>query len=51
MKGGYQHYAKCHIYRYAAEFEFRYYNRVANGPDDKVRADIALLSVCGKRLL
>ncbi len=51
MKGVYQHCAKRHLYRFAAEFEFRYDNQVANGPDDTVRADIALMSVRGKRLL
>ena len=51
MKGVYQHCAKRHLYRYAAEFEFRHNNRVANGPDDKARADIASMSVRGKRLL
>ena len=51
MKGFYQHCAKRHLYRYVAEFEFRYNNRVANGPNDKVRADIASISVRGKRLL
>ena len=36
--------------RVAAEFAFRYSNRVANGPDDRVRADIALKGFAGKRL-
>ena len=51
MKGVYQHCAKKHLHRYAAEFEFRYNNRVANGPDDLTRAAIALRGVRGKRLL
>ncbi len=51
MKGVYQHCSKRHLHRYAAEFEFRYNNRVANGPDDATRAAIALQGVQGKRLL
>ncbi|MFD3191291.1 IS1595 family transposase [Sedimentitalea sp. HM32M-2] len=50
MKGVYQHCDKKHLHRYAAEFEFRYNNRIANGPDDRVRADTALVGVIGKRL-
>ena len=50
MKGIYQHCDKKHLHRYAAEFEFRYNNRVANGVDDSQRADIALQSIAGKRL-
>jgi transposase-like protein len=50
MKGVYQHCGKKHLHRYAAEFAFRYSNRVANGVDDRVRADIALIGVKGKRL-
>ena len=51
MKGVYQHRSKRHLHRYAAEFEFRYNNRVANGPDDATRAAIALQGVQGKRLM
>ncbi len=51
MKGVYQHCAKRHLHRYAAEFEFRYNHRVANGPDDATRAAIALQGAQGKRLL
>jgi len=50
MKGVYQHCGKKHLHRYAAEFAFRYSNRVALGPDDKVRSDLALVGVAGKRL-
>ncbi len=50
MKGVYQHCAKKHLHRYAAEFEFRYNNRKANGIDDSQRAEIMLSSVIGKRL-
>lgn len=50
MKGVYQHCGKKHLHRYAAEFSFRYSNRIALGADDMVRTDIALLGVVGKRL-
>ena len=50
MRGVYQHCSKQHLHRYAAEFEFRYNNRTANGVDDKERGDIALRGVAGKRL-
>jgi transposase-like protein len=50
MRGVYQHCAKKHLHRYAAEFDFRYSNRVALGVDDKERAERALLGVVGKRL-
>ena len=50
MKGVYQHCGKQHLHRYAAEFDFRYNNRVANGVDDAERAQIALKAVLGKRL-
>jgi transposase-like protein len=50
MKGVYQHCAKKHLHRYAAEFEFRYNNRKANGVDDAERGEMALRSVVGKRL-
>jgi transposase-like protein len=50
MKGVYQHCGKQHLHRYAAEFDFRYNNRSANGVDDADRARIALQSIVGKRL-
>jgi len=50
MKGVYQHCGKQHLHRYAAEFDFRYNTRVANGVDDKSRALIALSGAAGKRL-
>ena len=50
MKGVYQHCGKQHLHRYAAEFDFRYNNRIANGVDDAERGQIALKSVAGKRL-
>tara|TARA_R110002110_G_scaffold385587_1_gene597218 strand:+ start:138 stop:1067 length:930 start_codon:yes stop_codon:yes gene_type:complete len=50
MKGVYQHCGKQHLHRYAAEFDFRYNNRVANGVDDVERGQIALRGATGKRL-
>ena len=50
MKGVYQHCAKKHLHRYAAEFEFRYSNRIANGIDDRARAAAVLRGSSGKRL-
>lgn len=50
MKGVYQHCGKQHLHRYAAEFEFRYNNRVANGVEDVDRSEIALRGAAGKRL-
>lgn len=50
MKGVYQHCAKQHLHRYAAEFEFRYNFRVANGFDDCARAIAGLKGISGKRL-
>jgi len=51
MKGVYQHCGKKHLHSYAAEFAFRYSNRVAVGPNDTVRADLALNGIVGKRVL
>ena len=51
MKGVYQHCSKKHLHRYAAEFEFRYSNRIGNGVDDQGRAETALKGARGKRLL
>ena len=39
-----------HLYRYAAEFDFRYNHRAAHGVDDLARADLALRRVIGTRL-
>lgn len=50
MKGVYQYCSERHLHRCAAQFEFRYNNREANGPDDVTRAAIALCGVSGKRL-
>lgn len=50
MKGVYLRCSKKHLHRYAAEFEFRYNNRSANGVDDHGRAVLALRGAAGKRL-
>ena len=50
MKGVYQHCGKQHLHRYLAEYDFRYNNRIANGIDDKSRADNLLCGIVGKRL-
>jgi transposase-like protein len=50
MKGIYQHCGEQHLHRYLAEYEFRYNNRIANGVDDKQRADNALAGIVGKRI-
>jgi len=50
MKGVYQHCGKQHLYRYLAEFEFRYNNRSALGVEDQDRARNALSGAVGKRL-
>ena len=46
-----QHCSKRHLHRYAAEFEFRYNDREANGPNDAARTAIAPPGVRGKRLM
>jgi transposase-like protein len=48
--GCYFHVSETHLHRYAAEFDFRYNNRIALGVDDVTRADRALVSAKGKRL-
>lgn len=50
MRGVYQHCAKKHLHRYAAEFDFRYSYRAKLGVDDTQRAVRALQGVVGKRL-
>ena len=50
MKGVYQHCSKKHLHRYAAEFEFRYNNRAANGIDDAMRSNAIIRGAEGKRL-
>ena len=51
VKGIYQHSGKQYLHRYAAEFEFRYNNRIANDVNDLGRANIALMGIVGKRVL
>jgi hypothetical protein len=48
--GCYFHVSETHLHRYAAEFDFRYNNRIALGTDDLTRADRVLLGAKGKRL-
>jgi transposase-like protein len=48
--GVYHHVSEAHLHRYAAEFDFRYNNRMGLGVDDVTRADRALAGVKGKRL-
>ena len=48
--GCYFHVSAGHLHRYAAEFDFRYNNRIALGIDDLARADRALAGAKGKRL-
>ena len=50
MKGVYQHCGKRHLHHYAAEFDFRYSNRMAQGVGDVARADRVLGGVTSKRL-
>jgi transposase-like protein len=50
MRGVYQHCGEQHLHRYLAEFEFRYNHRIANGCDDRTRANRALGGIVGKRL-
>ncbi len=48
--GCYFHVSETHLHRYAAEFDFRYNNRIALGVDDLTRADRVLIGAKGKRL-
>ena len=50
MKGTYQHCAKKHLHRYAAEFEFRYNHRSKLGVEDHARFLTALDGARGKRV-
>ena len=50
MRGVYQFCNEKHLYRYLAEFDFRYSNRVALGYNDNDRADTLLSGIVGKRL-
>jgi hypothetical protein len=48
--GLYHHVSETHLYRYAAEFDFRYNRRSALGIDDTDRASAAIRGIAGKRL-
>jgi transposase-like protein len=48
--GIYQHCGEQHLHRYLAEYEFGYNNRIANGVDDRQRADQTVMGIVGKRL-
>jgi hypothetical protein len=50
MIGIYQHCNERHLHRYAAEFDFRYNNRIALGCDDELRTERAVRGIVGKRL-
>nr|WP_238484389.1 hypothetical protein [Oricola indica] len=50
MTGVYWHCAEHHLYRYLAEFDFRYSSRIKLGIDDKERAERILLGVKDRRL-
>jgi hypothetical protein len=51
MKGVYQHCQEKRLHRYLAEFDFRYFHRIARGVNDLARTDRALKGAKGKRLL
>jgi transposase-like protein len=50
LRGIYQQVGSQHLHRYAAEFDFRYTNRIACGVDDNARTDKALKGTVGRRL-
>lgn len=50
LRGIYQQVGSQHLHRYAAEFDFRYTNRIAAGVDDNARAEKALKGTVGRRL-
>lgn len=50
MKGVYQHCSEKHLHRYAAEYDFRYTNRIARGVDDMERTEAVMAGIIGKRL-
>jgi transposase-like protein len=51
MKGIYQHCSEKHLYRYVAEFDFRYNNRSRLGVEDTERAAKIVRGANGKRLM
>lgn len=48
--GVYQHVSPTHLKRYAAEFDFRYNNRISLGVDDMARTEKLARGAVGKRL-
>jgi transposase-like protein len=48
--GTYHHVSETHLYRYAAEFDFRYNRRSGLGVNDTDRAAAAVRGIAGKRL-
>jgi len=50
ITGVYHHVSAKHLRRYAAEFDFRYNERIGLGVDDKARMVKALKGIEGKRL-
>jgi len=50
MRGVYQHCGEAHLFRYVAEFEFRYNRRAALKVSDRERAEDAIRGATGKRL-
>jgi transposase-like protein len=50
MRGVYQHCSEAHLFRYLAEFDFRYSNREGLGCDDRARTLEAIKGIEGKRL-
>jgi transposase-like protein len=48
--GTYHHVSETHLYRYAAEFDFRYNRRSGLGVNDTDRAAAAIRGIAGKRL-
>lgn len=50
MRGIYQHCGEAHLFRYLAEFDFRYNRRSALGFTDKMRVDAIMEGIEGKRL-
>jgi transposase-like protein len=50
MKGIYQHCGEAHLFRYLAEFDFRYNRRTALGVTDTERTSALIKQLGGKRL-
>ena len=46
----YHHVSEAHLYRYAAEFDFRYNRRSGLGVSHTERAAAAVRGIAGKRL-